>query len=175
MAIAAPRWGTDRDENGVRLDHRLFKVGSEFEPALARIGLDHAVEARFIDRDFVALQGGDLGGILVDANDVMTEIRKARARDEANITRPDHGNPHTHSSKSSAPTARHPPSTSSKRSHGFAALRLASIHLTRNRMRSLPKVASGRERIDAALLNPRGPPMTLRNMRDHDVTSSLNQ
>ena len=96
MAIAAPRWGTDRDENGVRLDHWLFEVGSEFEPALACIGLDHAIEARFIDRDFVALQGGDLGGIHVDASDVMTEIRKARARDEADVTRPDHCNPHTH-------------------------------------------------------------------------------
>src|SRR5262249_524968 len=61
-----------------------------------RIGFDYAVEAGFVERNFIALQGRDLGGVLVDAGDMVTEICKTRARDEADVSRPDYGYPHSH-------------------------------------------------------------------------------
>jgi hypothetical protein len=40
------------------------------------------------------MKGGDLALVLVDAGDVVTEIRKAGAGNQPHIARADHGNPH---------------------------------------------------------------------------------
>jgi hypothetical protein len=96
MTIAAARRRADRDEYRVRLDHRVLEVRGEGQPAFARVGRDHVVEARLINRNLVAAQRRDLGGIAIDAGDVMTKVCKARARDQPDVTRPDHCNPHAH-------------------------------------------------------------------------------
>src|SRR5262249_59002466 len=60
-----------------------------------RVGFDHAVEAGFVERNFIALQGRDFGRVLVDAGDMVAEICKTCTRDETNISRPDYGYPHS--------------------------------------------------------------------------------
>ena len=40
------------------------------------------------------LEGSDLGSVVVDADDVVTEIREDGARDEAHVTRSDHTDVH---------------------------------------------------------------------------------
>ena len=44
------------------------------------------VKAGLENRDFAALQGRDLGGILVDAGNMVAEIRKTRAGDKPNVS-----------------------------------------------------------------------------------------
>jgi hypothetical protein len=79
MAVAAPRRRADRDEHRVGLGHRAGQVGGELQSAGLHIGGHQRVEAGLEDRDLAALQGGDLVAVLVDAGDVVAEIRKAGA------------------------------------------------------------------------------------------------
>ena len=93
MAVAAARRRADRDEHrlGVADARRL---DGEFEPALAHIGFDQIGEARLEDRDFAAIERGHLAGILVDAGHLVTEVGKAGAGDEPDISGADHRHAH---------------------------------------------------------------------------------
>ena len=54
------------------------------------IGFHQAFEIRLEDRDFTALKGGYLIRVLVNACDLVAEIRKASTGDQTNVTRPHH-------------------------------------------------------------------------------------
>ncbi|MCY1172163.1 hypothetical protein D9M73_122940 [compost metagenome] len=94
MAIAAPRWGSNRNEDGICAGHRRLKVGGKRQTSCGDIGRHQNVEARFKDRHLARFQRGDLVGVFVDANHVMAEIGKARAGDKADIARANHRNSH---------------------------------------------------------------------------------
>ena len=64
------------------------------QPPGLHVGGDQFVEARLVDRHLAALQRLDLGRVLIDADDVVAEIGKAGARNEADIARADHCNAH---------------------------------------------------------------------------------
>src|SRR6185437_2455866 len=85
MAVAAPGRRADGNEDGVRLRHGIDQPRAELQPAGPHVVGDEAVETRLVDRDLAAPQPGDLFGILVDADDIVTELREARARYEADI------------------------------------------------------------------------------------------
>ncbi len=93
MAVAAPRGGADRDENGFRAAHGRKAVG-EGEPVLPHIVHDELGEARLVNGHFARLQRRDAIGIVVDATDLVTEIGKTSARDKTYISRTNHGNLH---------------------------------------------------------------------------------
>ena len=94
MAIAAPRRRADRDEHGIGFGDRRGQVGGEIQPLGLDVGRHQRVEPGFEDRDFASPQRCDLAGILVDAGDLVTEIRKAGAGHQPHIARANHGNSH---------------------------------------------------------------------------------
>src|SRR5262249_56108947 len=94
--VGGARGGGGGDKGGGGLGGGLLKVRGKIKTALARIGFDDAVEAGFVERNFIALQGRNLGRVLVDAGDMVAEICKTCTRDETNISRPDYGYPHSH-------------------------------------------------------------------------------
>jgi hypothetical protein len=94
MAIAAPRRRADGDEHRIGLAHRAAEIGGESEAPGSDIVDHHAIEAGFVDRHLALAQAGDLGGFLVDADDVMAELGEAGAGHQPDIARPDHGDAH---------------------------------------------------------------------------------
>jgi hypothetical protein len=70
------------------------KVRREAEPAGADILGDQLLQAGLEDRHLARQKRGDLPLVLVDANDLMSEIGKTGSGDEADIARSDHR--HTH-------------------------------------------------------------------------------
>ena len=98
MAVAAARRRADRDEDRLGLGHGRGELGGEGEPSGGDVARDQPVEAGLEDRNHPAVEVGDLAHVLVDAGDVVAEIREAGARDEADIARPDNRNPHEPSS-----------------------------------------------------------------------------
>ncbi len=95
VAVAASRRRADRDEHGVCRGDCVAQIEAEIEPAGGGVAGDQFVEAGLVDRDLTLLQGGDLGGVLVDAGDVMAEVGETRARHQSHISRSDHCNAHT--------------------------------------------------------------------------------
>ena len=94
VAVAAPRRRADRNEHRIGLGDRRGQIGREIEPAGLHVGGDQRIEAGLEDRDFAAAQRRDLVAILVDAGDVVAEIRKAGAGHQPHIARADHGDTH---------------------------------------------------------------------------------
>ena len=94
MTIAAPRWSADRDEDRLGAGHGLGQIEGKGQTACCHV-LGHQVfQTRLEDRHFASLKPGDLVGVLVDADDLMTKIGKANARNKAHIARADHRNFH---------------------------------------------------------------------------------
>ena len=94
VTVAAPRRRPDRNEYRVGPIDRGVQIGREAEPPRGGVAGDQLVEAGLEDRDLAALEAFDLAGILVDAGDRYAEFGKARARDQADISRPDHRDAH---------------------------------------------------------------------------------
>ena len=94
MAVAAPRRRADGDEHGVGLDDRLRQVGGEIEPPLAHVGGHQAVEVWLEYGNVAVAQARDLGGVLVDAGDPVSELGKACSGHEPDISGADHGDAH---------------------------------------------------------------------------------
>ncbi|CAO4144681.1 hypothetical protein LPLAFNJD_LOCUS1752 [Methylorubrum aminovorans] len=86
-AVAAARRGAHRDEHGLGLRHGGSEVCRESEASGADVLGDEGVEAGFVDGHAALVEGFDLVGILVDADDLVAEIGEAGARDEADIAR----------------------------------------------------------------------------------------
>ncbi len=76
MAIAAAGRCSDRDEHGVRIAHRRIQICIEIQAAVLCVVLDKSIKVRFEDRDFAILKCRNLGGVLVDACDLMTKVSK---------------------------------------------------------------------------------------------------
>ena len=94
MAVAAPGGGADRDEHGLGVADRLLQVDGEGQAAFAHVLGDEFGQARLEDRDLAAVERLDLGRILVDAADVVAEIRKAGAGNQSDIACSDHRDTH---------------------------------------------------------------------------------
>src|ERR1700730_4677570 len=94
MAVATARWRADRDEHGISIGDWSGEIDAEIEPLLTRVRHHKTIEIRLEDRQYALPQPADLVGILVNAGDVMTEIRKAGAGHEPDISGADHNNTH---------------------------------------------------------------------------------
>ena len=90
MAVAAARRRADGDEDGLGGLGRLGQVGGEGQPALATFLATSSARPGSKIGISPALQRGDLVGVLVDAGDVVAEIGKAGAGDQADIAGTDH-------------------------------------------------------------------------------------
>ncbi len=79
VPVGLARWRADRDEHGVRHLDGLRRIGGEGEAPGLGVEFDELGEARLEDRHLALVQPVDLAGILVDANDGVAEIGKARS------------------------------------------------------------------------------------------------
>src|SRR5690606_21845062 len=82
------------DEHRVGFGQHLRQVERELEPPGGNVLGDELVEAWFEDRNLPVAQGLDLGGVIVDAANVMAESGEACARDQADIAGADHDDTH---------------------------------------------------------------------------------
>jgi len=76
MAVAAPRGGADGDEDRGGAIDGGGQVGGEAEPARRDVAGHHVLEPGLVDRHLAALELGHLLGRLVDADDLVAEIRE---------------------------------------------------------------------------------------------------
>src|SRR3546814_14937326 len=68
---------------------RAGKVGGEAQPPRGDVGRDELVEAGLVNRHPARFERLDLGGVLVDSDDVVAEIGKAGPCYQADIARSD--------------------------------------------------------------------------------------
>src|SRR5262249_49609272 len=83
----------DRDEAHHALLDRPVQVRGEREATFLRVAADQLLEAGLVDRDLPLTERLDLGGHVVDADDVVAALREAGARDEADVSGPDDADP----------------------------------------------------------------------------------
>ena len=94
MAIATTRWGSDGNEDHVSIANCLTKLYAEGKPTLSYVGPDEFGQSRLEDWYLTTLKRFDFHGVLIDADNMMTEICKAGSGDEADITCADDCNTH---------------------------------------------------------------------------------
>src|SRR5260370_31253859 len=94
MPVPATRWSADRYEHGVGVAHGLSQRGGKSQPPLLEVSADDIAEPGLEDWNFARIQCRNLGAILIDTPDLMSEIRNTRARNETHVTSADHRNPH---------------------------------------------------------------------------------
>jgi hypothetical protein len=95
MAIAVPGWRSDRNKHHLRFGHRHGEICRKAQPASLDVGGDQIGQARFVNRDGAPLQRFNLGRVLVDADDLMTEISEAGPGNKTNVAGTDHCYAHT--------------------------------------------------------------------------------
>jgi hypothetical protein len=74
MAVAAPARSADGNEHRIRVLDRRRQVGGEAEGTGIDVLLHQSIQAGLVDGHLAGFQHVDLGGVLVDANDVDTEF-----------------------------------------------------------------------------------------------------
>ncbi len=84
----------DRDELEQPVIDALLDVGRELEATRLDVALDESVETRLVDRNVAGVEALDLALVDVDAHDVVAGFGHTRARDQANIARPEDGQSH---------------------------------------------------------------------------------
>src|SRR6516164_2464870 len=98
MPVPATRRGADRDEYSVGVTHRLSQLGGKCQPPLLDVRADDIAEPGLEEWNFACIQSRNLPTILIDARDLVAEIRNTSARNEAHVTSADHRNPHVYHS-----------------------------------------------------------------------------
>ena len=80
----------DGDEYRVGVGDAVGEVGGEAEPAACVVARDHLLQAVLVDRHDALLQAFDLVGLLIDADGVETEFRKADAGHQPDVAGANH-------------------------------------------------------------------------------------
>ena len=94
MTVAASRWRSDGYQDSVGLSYRGCEIRNKIEPAILHVILNKAIEIWFKDRDFATLKCCDLDDVLINACNVVSEVRKTRTRYKTNVSGSD--NRYTH-------------------------------------------------------------------------------
>ena len=92
--LAAARGCAHRYEHSSGRGDRTLQLSGKPETARARVRSYHLTQSGLINGHFTARERGNFALVLIDANDFVSEIRKASTRDEPNVTGADHGNTH---------------------------------------------------------------------------------
>jgi len=79
MPVPATRRRADRDEYSVGTTHRLSQRGGKYQPPLLEVRADDIAEPGLEDWNFARIQSRNLRAILIDARDLMVEIRNTSA------------------------------------------------------------------------------------------------
>jgi hypothetical protein len=67
---------------------RFCRVGAEAKAAGRGVALHHVAQTRLVNRQAAFAQHGDLGGVDVEAEDLVAEVGQAGGRHESHIARP---------------------------------------------------------------------------------------
>src|SRR5215468_1370402 len=94
MPVPATRRGADRNECSVGATHRLSQSGGKCQPPLLKVRADDIAEPGLEEWNFACIQSRNLRTILIDARDLVAEIRNTSAGNEAHIASADYRNPH---------------------------------------------------------------------------------
>jgi hypothetical protein len=86
--------GAHGNELDVAKGHGVGHVGGEAQAPGLDVGLDQRAQAGLVDGHAAAVQGGDLGGVDVQAADAVAQVRQAGAGDEADVAGADDGDVH---------------------------------------------------------------------------------
>jgi hypothetical protein len=92
VAVAASGGCSDGDEDCIRAADRPGKVGCESQASILEIVGNQRFQPWLENRYLPAFQGGNLGGVIVDARYGVAEIGQARTGDEPHISGADDGN-----------------------------------------------------------------------------------
>ena len=90
MTVAAPRRCADRDKHRRGAIDGFGQTSGEGQAPRVDVPRHQIVKAWFVDRNLSGLKPGQLGGVLFDADDIMSKIRKADPRDQSDVPRADH-------------------------------------------------------------------------------------
>ncbi len=82
------------DKNDERVFDRRRDLGSEAEPSLPKVAVDHLFEAQLVNRNPAVFEGVDPGAVFVDAGDPQAEFGKTGPGHQPHVTRSDHTNIH---------------------------------------------------------------------------------
>ena len=94
MTVPAARRCADGDKHSIRAIHSFFQVAGERQSPCGDILGHQIIKAGLIDWDDALFQLFNLGRIFIDANHVVTEIRKTNTRNQADIAGANHRNLH---------------------------------------------------------------------------------
>ena len=81
------------DEDRLSFADRISQRIGKQEP-VAAVALEQLGHVLLVNRAFASLQGLILHGIVVDQNDIVAQLGKARSRDQPHVPRPDYCNSH---------------------------------------------------------------------------------
>src|SRR5262249_55886885 len=84
----------DGDEAGDAVADGLGEIGREGEAALRDVATDQLFEAGLVDRHLALPERLDLGGDVVDADDVVTTLREAGPGHQPDVAGSDHADLH---------------------------------------------------------------------------------
>ena len=90
MPVAPTRRRPHRDEHRIRVANRSRQVRPEPQTPRLHIVRNKLVQTRLVDRHHALQQPIDLPRILVDTENVVTEVSEAGPRHQTDIARPDH-------------------------------------------------------------------------------------
>jgi len=85
---------TDRDEDDQRASDGGGEVRGEGEAGVRDVPADHLLEPRLVDGHLAGLEGGHLFGLVVDTENVVTEVGEDGACHKTHIARPHHADIH---------------------------------------------------------------------------------
>ncbi|MCY1362309.1 hypothetical protein D9M69_490200 [compost metagenome] len=91
--------GAHGDELDVAKADTGFDVAGEAQAAGRVVARDEFFQARFVDGDFAGVEHLDLGGVKIQAKDIVAELGQTGAGDQAYIATTDDGDLHVRSSR----------------------------------------------------------------------------
>ena len=98
MPVAPARRRPHRDEHRIGIPYRRRQVRPEPQTPRLDIVPDQLVQAGLVDRHHSLQKPIDLPRILVDAENIVTEVREAGPRHQTDVARTDHRYTHRQSS-----------------------------------------------------------------------------
>ena len=79
-------WSRHGDKDNLRILHALLDAAGETQPVRRNIAVDYFFKPRFIDWHFAGLELLYFLRVVIDANDIMSDIGETGARHQADIT-----------------------------------------------------------------------------------------
>src|ERR1043166_2476062 len=79
-------WRGNSDENDERVVDAFLNVSAKAQTTRGNVAMDHLFETGFVDWDLARLERLDLAWVVINADDVVANIRKTGARNQTDIT-----------------------------------------------------------------------------------------